>query len=377
MEKSLEYARTIYLVLITLSAAIMLFAIAAQVPNDPAPALASLKLLNEARLEPLTNEIEQQIKKEWNGRGFQTYLQRLKDETQLPITEANFNWESLGIYEEISLKNATLTEIQKYLEVDHPVQMVLTNFDQMFAKLRASLPFYSDVLRENADSYKLEFVKAVNRPEEGWKLHLTWLDPDPKQRAFNIGRFEQLPTPPVSEVPLAGLSVNKFIFSQHITPDMFRSLAPFWSEINSDNIETALLKLQRLEAQHEKQFELFNLKIPSRLAALISALLSLVILLYMLAHLSHLRRQAISYKEEMLKFPWIVFFPDYLSAALAYSSLSVLPVASNMLLLLRSFNPKDVNTWITFAAFVVLIITSVAVFRVIRSLRSSLIGLTS
>lgn len=93
----------------------------------------------------------------------------------------------------------------------------------------------------------------------------------------------------------------------------------------------------------------------------------------MLAHLLQLRRQVDSHKEEMSKFPWIVFFPDYLSAVLAYISLTVLPVVSNMLLLLRSFNSRDVKTWIALAAFIALVITAVAVFRVIRSLRSLIV----
>lgn len=66
----------------------------------------------------------------------------------------------------------------------------------------------------------------------------------------------------ISEILVGGLSVNNWLLSRQVSPDTFRSLAPFWNDIKFDKVGIALLKLQRLEVQQEKQFELFGLKIP-------------------------------------------------------------------------------------------------------------------
>jgi hypothetical protein len=376
MEKLLEYARTVQITLVAICAAVIGLVSAGvgnHEPNDAVRALEQVKRLNPDLLAGLVHKGAEKVIEE---SGINIGIQQLAKRTGLPLSISHFYFDEIDevITLKEKLKNDTLAGLQKYLSEAHPITMALPNKDEFIQILETQLQRqdYRKIIVDNAESFKLNFSTAVNRPELGWMFSLNWPDPDATQRSFNIGRFENLPAPRTTRVQIANLSIKGWINDQLLETDPFGPTKTFWPELKDQRLDAALLSLQLLAAHADDKFEILGLKVKAQFGLVVAPLACLCLMLYLLSQLIQIHALQLKGSQVDSNFPWFAFYPDRLSTALAYSSITAAPLAAVGFLLLQTFRTADLASWISLFVYAGMIMTSAGLVRTLYSARATL-----
>ncbi|PYP83419.1 MAG: hypothetical protein DMF61_23290 [Blastocatellia bacterium AA13] len=154
------------------------------------------------------------------------------------------------------------------------------------------------------------------------------------------------------------------------------ALSAFSNAVDGMTVDEARAFLQqKLDALHN-EVTVFGITVDVSVAVWAGPGLTLAILLFLFSHLRNLR-YALELESEFKGFPWIALFTDRLSRVLTYSSVVVLPVLSNSLLLRRSwFTWKEPRLILGIAAGIGVCVCALLVSDEIRRIQSIIADMT-
>ncbi len=372
MEKLLEHARMVHLTLIAVCAAIIGFAAAGSPSHETFNAIQALERLKALKVELLATSIRQKLDQQLDKDGFTEALQELSTELGARIENRNFDFGEMDEAKELRTSlDGHLSGLQQYLAEPHPITVAKPDTRELFSILTSILPKFKKLLVENSDTFRLSFFTFSNRPEQGWHFWLFFPAREPRDRALGIDDSEQLPTPQISKVQLDDLSVRNWLQSQLLDEQPLRALQPFWPDIKDQGVDAALLSLQLLQSREDEKLELLGLKVQGRLARLTGATCCLVLALYLLIHVKQLQLRMKQGSKIQEDFPWFAVYKDRLSSLLMYTSVTVVPIFSVGLLLLRSERNSSFATWFSLGEFVCIVAVTVVLAIAVHSLRNA------
>lgn len=130
------------------------------------------------------------------------------------------------------------------------------------------------------------------------------------------------------------------------SPAIFPDLQPFWSEVSSLSPDDARVYLNNLAREELGRIQIMGLVIPTRTLGWAGPVIPLVIVLYLLLNLQHLRRIAGDDPTAVRRFPWLGVFDDPPSLAVMAITVLVLPAIPALLLAMRLWTTSlDVALW--------------------------------
>lgn len=129
-------------------------------------------------------------------------------------------------------------------------------------------------------------------------------------------------------------------------PAIFPDLQPFWADVSGLTPDEALVYLNNLSREELGRIQISGLVIPTRTLAWAGPVVPLVIVLYLLLNLQHLRRVAGEDPGAVRRFPWLGVFDDLPSLAVMAITVPVLPLIPALLLALRLWTTSpEVALW--------------------------------
>jgi hypothetical protein len=254
---------------------------------------------------------------------------------------------------------AKLEELYKFLRSDHPIEVLRPDVESFKRQL-------VEWLRENAgeDPARLNRLKASNRH------YITNLkvDSDTFDRRLGTVRIRgklgretgggldlSLGPIPARMVMLPDADLHTWIMSRPTysqlvekvegQPVYLPHLSAIWSDISFMDIKEALAALKQLIASNLRSLSLFGFTIPADMVLGVGPPLIMVLLLFFLAHLKHLRFLLQSDPQPGLSYPWIALFPHVLSKVITHGSIVGLTTLSLTLLVANSWYFTAVTSW--------------------------------
>jgi hypothetical protein len=138
-----------------------------------------------------------------------------------------------------------------------------------------------------------------------------------------------------SAEPVRGTGGAAWLRSLKIAPQNFSHTMAMFDEIGSKRVdETVKFLEEKLNAPGEP-LSFLGIKVQQETAAWIGPVITLMLVLFALAHLQHLR-SVVCLSKKCEDYPWIGLFREPLAVALTYSSIVLLPSLANSFLILRS-----------------------------------------
>jgi hypothetical protein len=110
-----------------------------------------------------------------------------------------------------------------------------------------------------------------------------------------------------------------------------------WEVVSGKRPADAVQALEEYTSK-EGRLTFLGLSVPVKLASFAGPSATLILLLYQLAHLGHLRKLCERNPAEAREFPWVVTIGNRLSGVLSFLSVTALPVAANLVLLNRTWD---------------------------------------
>jgi hypothetical protein len=182
----------------------------------------------------------------------------------------------------------------------------------------------------------VDFVYELSQPESG-KFALDWLKAQPQSKV--LLRDQKL----------------------------FPALRSFWADVAVMDPRDALQYVRAKDATARNNLSFFGLTVDRRAAVWISPTVTILILLFLVSHLRHVRLVS-NPDSESLSYPWVGIFRDWVGAVMAYLSICIVPVFVNACLIVRS-GGSGIEGKLTFALVAAVAATSVWAFIELRKLR--------
>jgi len=140
--------------------------------------------------------------------------------------------------------------------------------------------------------------------------------------------------------------------------DSFSHIKAIFDEIGSKKVDEAVKYLQEKLNTPEQQLSFLGIKVQPGTAAWIGPIITLMLVLFALAHLQHLL-PLIRQSKEVGDYPWVGVFREPLGVALTYGSIVLLPTLANLSLILRAWRAADATWHFGVACVILIFITGV------------------
>lgn len=164
---------------------------------------------------------------------------------------------------------------------------------------------------------------------------------------------------------------KRFSFSENGFP--FPATREVWLEIHDKSVIEANFWLESRwrEIDSKRSIKFLGLAIPHDLVILCGPLGSLLISLYLLAHLKNTRYVYSKAYIDNAKwvFPWIGLFDNWLSKAVTISSICLVPFVINTSVLCRFFDYSRVISWMGLCLLILIPLVSRALYKEILSMQ--------
>ena len=156
------------------------------------------------------------------------------------------------------------------------------------------------------------------------------------------------------------------------------SLRPFWGRVGTMTLDNATAFLeQQIESTTRGSLSFFGISVERSLVIWVGPALSLFVVVFFVLHLGHflsISRTKPSESDQAAEYPWIISFPGRISGALGYVTLFVLPLAANVLLILRHGRWQDLSTKIGAGLIVFVLASCFAGALKVRRYRSEILN---
>ena|SRR5437660_6316085 len=369
MDKLLEHARLVHLTLITLCCALVVFVAAGTTFRETSIAIRSLEALRDIDTSEFERSIAQAVKSGQDKSGFSDRLRSFSEQSGIRIAPWHFKYGEDGNVWIVKdrIKNATLSQLQLYLNSDPKIEVATSDVDSLLSILASELPKYRAILTAHPDSFRLRFFSPSNRPD--WTLRLSW-PANNLEYPGNTESYEDLPTPRTHLTQLGTLSIRGLLVSQLQTSDPLAQLALWWPQLKDQPIDKALLYLKLIQAGEDEKLDVLGIKVRAQQSALAGSTAIALLMLYLLAQIRQVADLARGGVKIDSTAPWFALYRDRLSSLCAYLSITVLPLAALTFVQIMTFDRVTGKFWIATVPFLIVVACSLNLAKSLRAARS-------
>lgn len=266
--------------------------------------------------------------------------------SSLSLADDGISWGTWRYYEGGPSLDNTLDELNEYIRKDYAVRRLAIPIDRLAQTIADRIP------GEGPKVLTQIFFQGL--PSEGTVTATMYL----KDRGDSVGSLgtklvasAQIDVIPVNSHSLHSWLKGKAEFATWVdgpkSDDPFGALRPFWVSLQQKRPDEAMSWIQERiqELGSERVVSLFGFEMNERQAAIAGPGLSGALLMFLFAHLLHLRSLP-SHNDERRQYPWLIVLPGFPNAVLRGVTVVALPVAANLCLMLRTPEERDMWSWV-------------------------------
>lgn len=364
MVESLKTGRNIHRALVVMCAAIIIFGLSPNRTEQYESAIMELETLKSLDEKALMNHVLAAVNSEFTDFDFKSEIYKISEQYRNITISPDVAWNAVAVFpfmfDEFPA-NASLNEIEDYFVSEHPVYVFRPYQKDWNTGIKKGInSIRHAVERTVARSFKVEAVdmkdpnaldeyikirrtspgKISTWPDSFLNLFITWSSYyglETEEQGVR-GRFVAL-RPNVFLEWFESQEISH-ILRQKINDYglLFPNLRPVWNDIRDLSMDKAIVTLNRKRAESRNSMSLMDFSVDEEIVIYVAPSIILCVISYLLVHILHLRSIADEHAETISEFPWMVLFKGRLARFLTFTSLFLLPLTANGIVIFRTYD---------------------------------------
>jgi hypothetical protein len=398
MDDCLQNARFIHLVIIGICATIIVFAISPRQTTTYGAAIRELKQLEGLDLNALHSYVRQAVAEDDN-QDFKILVENFAQQAHVSISDTvNLNTvATLPYIFKYPPMSEPLVEVEKYFKAEHQIFVFRPDAQELKEQLNQVV---SSIASDRQAALSKTFVLTkVDLNNEQSRIEDLQKDVDdyygdpkggiPSTATFEVeiksdtGYSSRLQRISGRLFPLNGNGFKQWFLGQEQAKQLvgpipgsreeyrilFPNLRPVWNEVLTATPDSALVLLEDKRKKAQQQVSFLGLTVDEGIVVVVGPIAVLLTTIYLLVYVKHIRTLADRNREKLLQFGWVGLFPDRLSEALTYSSIVLLPLLANSMLLIRAWTSARFIEWLAAVSIILTAVCSISLITHIKSLK--------